>query len=153
MLFTYLRNIGLFCIMALVLFSCKSYENKPNQEINNVKSNIIDDAIQEYFNKNDSIIELPNQSNSLVLYLSKNKKTDIDPFYNINFLVYEKMKNKIVYQNKYSNAEIKWFNNEQLLLIRYYGTMQKTDINSIKKYIIDIKSEKVRELNENKSNI
>ena len=154
MIFNYIKNFVLFCLIALGLYSCKSYKNEPDQKIHNLKSNIIDEAIQANFNASDSIQIIANEKKTWILYVSETEETQLKPIKNTSFFVFDNINQEIIYQNKYSNAEIKWFNNEQLLLIRHFGTMQETETSNIKKYIINIKSEKVKEFKENnKSNI
>ncbi len=152
----YFISISSYCIFftIILLISCTSSKNIVKEQPENTQNNIIKETIENNFNNSDSLYVIPNEENSWILYISETEATSVNPINNITFFVFEKSTNKIIYQNKYSNAEIKWYNNEQLLLIRHFGTMQKTESSNIKKYIIDIKSEKVKELNENnKSNI
>jgi hypothetical protein len=160
MTYNYLRSIGLIFLTALGLFSCKLYENKPDQESNNLKSNIIDEAIQANFNTTDSIQIIPNKEDNWILYLTETPTSPAIPNNNISFFVFDKESEKIIYKNKFDNANIKWFDNQQLILTKYLGIIkQSNNINQptnsgIKTFIINIEKNNIKEItNQTKSKI
>ena len=147
MLYNYLRNTGFVFLITLGLFSCKSSQNNPTAEINPIKSNLIDEAIKSNFNASDSIQIIPNEDGNWILYLTKKEANLHEPAYNTSFFVYDKIKNQILYKNTFSRASIQWHNNNQLLYIKKLGIINKQTGMNIKRYIIDIESNKTTELN------
>ncbi|PLX16414.1 MAG: hypothetical protein C0597_08000 [Marinilabiliales bacterium] len=118
-----------------------------NNESISLTTNIVTQTIEKNFNPADSLSVFPNKTNEMFLYLSEKRTTSVNPVNTINFFVFNKLKNEILYQNKYSNAEIEWYDNEKLLLTRYFGIIETPESTNIKKYIIDINSGVITEIN------
>ncbi len=116
------------------------------EQSENVQIDLIKETIENNFNNSDSLYIIPNDEKTLILYLSEKKKTSVNPVNNINFFVFDKSTDEIIYQNKFSNSEISWYNNEELLLKKYLGYIENADskgftfskINVITKEIIEI---------------
>jgi len=136
----------LYFFTLFTLYTCSSCKvNKSNIDTINTNEaeELVNNAISKYLNQKDSILIIHNEKNNLSLYLSIKQATDINPNNHINFFVFDKIKNIVVYNGKYSNANISWYNNNQLLLERYFGIIEDKESGNIKKYIIDLKSGKV----------
>jgi len=142
--------ISIFTIVLFVccsLISCKTNKVSSNNESISLTTNIVTQTIEKNFNPADSLSVFPNKTNEMFLYLSEKRTTSVNPVNTINFFVFNKLKNEILYQNKYSNAEIEWYDNEKLLLTRYFGIIETPESTNIKKYIIDINSGVITEIN------
>ncbi|MBI9053132.1 MAG: hypothetical protein JEY96_04910 [Bacteroidales bacterium] len=137
------KNLLLILIVIFLIDSCTSNKKTiTNQHSND--TDIIEEAIKNNFNETDSVYSISNNEGNLVLYVAE-KKEMVQNSININFFVYDKERNSIIYKNKYDRASIKWYNNNQLLLVRKLGIVDKQTGMNIKHYIIDIKSKKVTE--------
>jgi hypothetical protein len=145
------KNLLLILIVIFFTDSCTSNKKTiTNQHSND--TDIIEEAIKNNFNKTDSVYSISNNEGNLVLYVSEKKETAQNPINNINFFVFDKTKNTIIYQNKYSRAQIKWHNSNQLLLVQSLGIIDKQTGISTKSTIIDLKTKKLLEYkNENNS--
>jgi len=143
--FNSINSYSIFLIASL-LISCTSNKNVVTEQSENVQIDLIKETIENNFNNSDSLYVIPNDKETLVLYLSEKMKTSVNPVNSINFFVFDKSTNEIIYQNKFSNSEISWYNNEELLLKKYLGYIENVDskgftfskINVITKEIIEI---------------
>lgn len=149
----YFISICSYCILftIILLMSCSSNKNIVNEQPKNTQNDIIKETIENNFNNSDSLYIILNEEKTCILYLSEKKETSVNPVNNINFFVFDKSTNKIIYQNKFSNAKLKWFNNEQLLLTRYYGIIDTPESSNIKNFIIDLHSKEIQEIKEEKN--
>jgi|GEM_PF-1902223 len=132
-------------IIAILITSCSLNKKTTTIQKDYKEKNVIEEALKNKFNENDSLYIISNEENNLILYVSEKKETDLVPANSINFFVYDNVYNKIIYENKYDNASIKWYNNNQLLLVRKLGIIDKHTGMNIKHYIIDIDSKKITE--------
>ena len=131
-------------IIVILITSCSLNKKATTSQKDNKENNVIEEAIKKNFNENDSLSIIPNAEKNLLLYVSEKKDT-VQNSININFFVYDKIKNTIIYKSNYDRASIKWYNNNQLLLVRTLGIIDKQTGMNIKHYIIDIKSKKITE--------
>jgi len=135
------------CLLIILfsLISCRS--NKSSQKTKNYQTQIktTRSSIEGYFSDNDSLEVIPNNQGNLILYLKKDTLSKAEPVVNINFIVYDKKKDKIIYTNNYTRASINWFNNTQLLLTRNLGIIDKQNGKSRKHYLINVKTSEMKE--------
>jgi len=127
---------GLFVILS-VLSACNSNKKikKDNTKQTGINTNHF--SVNQYFNNNDSIQIIPNKKGDLILYLSETLESPGNPVKDIHFVIYNKMKDSVIYENKFSNSTIKWHTNRHLKLTRFYGITEKPDGTNIKYQLID----------------
>lgn len=148
---SYLFGFILFFIILII--SCSSNKKTISQQSENIQNEIIQEAIKEYFNIADSLYIISNEEQSKILYLSENPETTVNPVNNISFFVFDKRTKKIICQNKFSSATLKWLNNNQLILTRVYGIMNEIDGNNIKKFTIDLNTKEITEIRKENNQI
>ncbi len=149
----YFISIYSYCILFTItlLMSCSPNKSIEKEQPENTQNDIIKKIIENNFNNSDSLYIIPNEEKTWILYLSEKKETSVNPVNNINFFVFDKSTDEIIYQNKFSNAKLKWLNNKQLLLTRYYGIIDTPESSNIKSFIIDINSKEIQEIKEEKN--
>lgn len=138
-------------IISFLGISCKTNKIETSEKTDDNQSSIISEAIKNYFDNEDSLYIKPNKEGQLFLYISEKRETSVNPVNNISFFVYDKETNQIIYKNDFSNAEIEWYNSNQLLLTRFFGIINSKDGSNIKKYIIDLSTKELQEI-QNKNN-
>ena len=153
----YYISICFYCIFftVILLTSCSSNKKIKTEQLGSIQNDNIKNDIYSNFNASDSLSIVPNQDENWILYLSKKKSTPENPTTNINFIIFDMTKEKVIYKNKFDNANIKWHNNNQLILTRYMGIIEQPTGSNIKIFIIDIESGNIEELKQQnkKSNI
>ena len=130
----------------MILISCKVNQNSNQTSL--TKKKVISNYISENFNKDDSLVIIPNNSNNFILYNSIHQESEITSNGNINFFIYDKSSKSIIYNNNFSNATIQWFNDNELLLTQYLGIIESKEKTNIIHSLIDVKTGKIKKYNQ-----
>lgn len=134
--YNYITVISL--LLLAIVVSCKSYEKTNNNKLNETAIYVVTNEIESFFNKEDSLLIIPNKDKSLVLYVSINKNERVSPVGHIKFFVYQPTTDSILCKNSYENSKIEWYSNEQLILERHMGIIESRDKSNIKYFLINM---------------
>lgn len=152
------HSITLCFLIFFGLFSaCMSKKTAQQTQAENKGQNndqtTIELAIKQYLNEKDSLSIIPNEKGNFILYLSETIENPGNPVSDIHFFVFDKINESIVYHNNFSNANIKWHSNEELIVTRFYGITDKPEGTNKKYHIIDVLTGNFKEFNQsNKQN-
>ncbi len=138
--------------LLILLFSCKSKDSIVNSQTPETKSKVVTEAIQAYLKTTDSYQIIPNANNSYDLYIEQTKLSEYEPVNIIKFFVHDKLNDRICYHHEFTRAEIKWLNNDQLLLIKKMGIEDKKTGKRSESFIINILTQEIIEYNLSNSN-
>jgi len=139
---------GVFIILS-VLTACNSNKKIRKDNTKQTAINTNQFSVDQYFNTNDSIQIIPNKKGDLILYLSETLESPANPVQDIHFVIYNKMKDSVIYKNRFSNSDIQWYSNTQLKLTRFYGITEKPDGTNIKHQLIDAYTGEIQEYKNN----
>ncbi len=138
-------HVILFIVLSSFLLSSCTVFNKNNSRNGEKDNEKIAKIVYSNLNYPDSLIVQKNQDNSKILYIAKIKSVHKNFYSHLNFLVLDNLKDEIIYKNKFDNAKIEWYNNNQLLLTKYMGILENKNTSNIKFYIIDLETEDIKE--------
>jgi len=137
--------VFIFIVISSLLFSSCIVYNTDKSRTTEMEQKDIAKIVYSKLGDPDSLIVQKNQGNSKILYIAKNKSVHEKFFSHLNFLVFDNLKNNIIYKNQFDNAKIEWYNNNQLLLTKYLGILENKNTSNIKVYIIDLETDDIKE--------
>lgn len=149
--FHFIRNLLFFSFLILLFNSCKTNNITSSKELK--ENNVIKEFSENYFNKNDSVKIIPNESGNLILYVSKNDVTIQNQQYKIKFFIYNKIENKIIYKGEYNNTQIKWYSEDVLFLSQQLGFEDIKTGQSTKNILINVKTNQIKKYNKNSNTL
>ena len=139
-----MKKSTIFFYLLFLLFGCNS-TNKVQSSGKSIGTFDIPDIVKSDFSENDSLLVIPNKNGNLVLYLSISKTTSANPNSNSKIVVYNQSLNQVLISENYSNSLVRWFNNNQLLLTRFFGINEDPVTSNIKYFLIDVFTKEVTE--------
>lgn len=148
-----LRGLLIISTIFISFTSCNTIKVNADASAENSQTITLAENLKINFTKKDSVQIIPNENGNLVLYLAKTTLSQDEPIVSINFLVYDKLNDVILYKNNYSRASVRWYDNNQLLLTRDMGIYDKNTHKGFKQFLIDINTNKIKELNVNSESI
>jgi hypothetical protein len=149
--FHFIRNLLIFSFLILLFNSCKTNNIASSKELK--ENNVIKEFSENYFNKNDSVKIIPNESGNLILYTSKNNVSIQNQQYKIKFFIYNKIENKIIYKGEYNNTQIKWYSEDVLFLSQQLGFEDIKTGQSTKNILINVKTNQTKKYNKNSNTL
>jgi hypothetical protein len=144
--------IILAALMFVLFFSCKTSKKTASDKMDTMEK-FISETIKSNFNDNDSVQVIPNSTNELLLCYTDLKNDTLLLVNQINFIIYDKNQKLVIYQNKFDNAKVNWYNDEQLILIRNLGIKEHVGVENKQVFLINAKSGEMERIEETKSKL
>ncbi len=89
-----------------------------------------------------------NKDSMFVLCVKQFKSTPQFPQYRINFFIFDKNKNKILFEDSISDGKVNWINNFQVKIVRHLGIVSGDEPNNNSRILIyDVRLKKLLPFN------
>jgi len=128
----------------LVSYNCTSKKESTTIQYESKEKKFPAVVINE-FSFNDSIQEIPNSDESLIMFLKDNNLDNKSPNNKLTIVIYDPNKQSVIYKSEYNNSKVQWESINELLLIRYTGIKENPVTENRKTYIINVLTGEIKE--------